>query len=318
MSKQLPMAKDGKYQPNPTIVAWWENNNLTMAKIAKRSGFHEGTISKYLAGTYPTDVTEIERSLLDIIDSDSRKQTWSDFYFDTEVTETTIAMLDLIRSSCDIGLLTGAAGLGKTKGGRRYSIQNKTAILIELSEGLGDNYSIIRKLFDSMDIRSFKKEKGGITRGEFLTKRLVNSERIIIIDNAQRATLSGLRWLFDLHDAAGVPIGLIGNPELLDRIAGSDQLYSRVGIRVDVGGFGKINMDWLDVAAQKMLENMWPGYPTELLIIAQETARQPGHLRRLVKQIRAGIRLSQSPRWKSKPAAAFIEARSLIGKPDEE
>jgi hypothetical protein len=311
----LTTTKDGiKTQ----VEKWRKANNYSMATIAKRTGFHEGTISKYLSDTYNGDATEIERTLMDIMESDSRKQTWKEFYFDTEVSETTFGMLDLIRTSCDIGLITGAAGLGKSTASRKYATQNKSAIFIELSEGLGDNHSIIRKLFDSLDIRNFNRVKGGITRGEFLTNRLKNSERIIIIDQAQRATLSGLRWLFDLHDLAGVPIALIGNPEVLTRIAGSDQLHSRVGIRVDVGGSGKKDMDWLDEAAATMLKQMWPDYPKELLIIAQETAHQPGHLRRLVKQIRAGIRLSQTSRWKNKQAAAFIEARTLIGKPDEE
>ncbi len=314
MSNQL-ITTDGTKQK---IEAWRKSKGYTMATIAKRTGFHEGTISKYLSGTYQGDATEIERTLMDIIESDSRKQSWQEFYFDTEVTETTFGMLDLIRTSCDIGLITGAAGLGKSTASRKYAQQNKTAIFIELSEGLGDNHSIIRKLFDSLDVRNFHRVKGGLTRGEFLTNRLKNSERIIVIDQAQRATLAGLRWLFDLHDVAGIPIALIGNPEVLTRISVSDQLHSRVGIRVDVGGVGKKDMDWLDDAAVTMLEKMWPDHPKELRIIAMETARQPGHLRRLVKQIRAGIRLSQTPRWKNKQAAAFIEARTLIGKPEEE
>jgi hypothetical protein len=74
----------------------------------------------------------------------------------------------------------------------------------------------------------------------------------------------------------------------------------------------------LDDAAEKMLSKMWPGYPREMLIIAQETARKPGHLRLLESQIRIGLLLFKSSKWKDKPSAAFINARTLVGKQEEE
>jgi len=165
-----------------------------------------------------------------------------------------------------------------------------------------------------METRAWTRKSGDLTRGEFVMERLKNSGRLIIVDNAQRATLSGLRWLLDLHDYAGVPVALIGNPDVLARLDGSDQLSSRIGLRKDIGTACD---DWIDAAADALLAAMWPKAPEEVKLLARETARGTGHLRRLVKQLRITIKLCESPAWSGKAAKAFIEARALVGAVEE-
>ena len=102
---------------------------------------------------------------------------------------------------------------------------------------------------------------------------------------------------------------------MLGKVASSDQLSSRIGLRMDIGVKG---FDWIDEATDKILDAMWPKAPHEIRLLARESARQPGHLRRLVKQLRIAIRLCEAAAWKSKQAAAFVEARALIGTPEED
>lgn len=298
------------------FAEWMQNTNATLAQVAKRAGYNEATISRYITGTMTGDRDALERAIADMLDADSRRQSWRDFYFDSVGTERTETLLDLIREACDIGLVTSAAGMGKTSAAKHYASTHESTILLTLSEGCGDNWTIIRMLFNALHVRNWSRAKHG-TRGEVVTERLHRSERLLIVDNAQRATLSGLRWLFDLHDATGIPIALIGNPEVLSRIAGSDQLSSRIGLRTDIGmQAGKQSLQWLDAAADSILEEMWPKAPPEVALLAREAARQEGHLRRLVKQLRLAIRLTEAPAWEGKQAAAFVESRSLIGAPD--
>jgi len=301
------------------FASWRSDRNMSMAAAAKRCGYNESTISRYLAGTMTGDQAGLERSLRDMMEAEARRQTWSDVYIETRGCQDTETLLDLIRGACDIGLITGAAGLGKTTACRHYAATHESAILVTLSEGCGDNWSLIRLLFDQLDMRGWSRSRGGRTRGEAVIDRLKGSERLVIVDNAQRATLSGLRWLFDLADSSGIPIALVGNPEVLARVAGSDQLSSRIGLRSDIGlRGGKAGLSWLDSAADALLAAMWPEAPAEVRLLSQETARQPGHLRRLTKQLRIAIRLSSARAWHRSHAAAFVEARTLIGAQTEE
>jgi len=102
---------------------------------------------------------------------------------------------------------------------------------------------------------------------------------------------------------------------VLGKLSGSDQLSSRIGIRQDIGGG---DTDWLNGATGMMLASMWPNAPQEVHLLAQESARQPGHLRRLVKQLRIAIRLTENPAWRNKQAGAFVQARTMIGTPEDE
>jgi len=297
------------------LGVWIGANGFTLAAVAKRVGFSEATISRYLAGNYNGDIKALETVIEEVMDADSRRQAWKDFYVHTKGVDATISTLGLIRDACDIGLITGAAGLGKTTACNRYAAQNKSAIMLTLSEGYGDNWTVIRRLFDALEVRSWSRKNGEATRADCIVNRLRNSNRIIIVDNAQRATLSGLRWLMDLHDATGLPIALIGNPEVLARLAVSDQLTSRIGLRHDIGSDAA---NWIKTAADEIVSVMWPEVPREVRLLAHETARASGHLRTLVKQLRIAIKLTDAPAYRNKHAAAFVEARTLVGAGGEE
>lgn len=311
--------KSGEMMAEPVrnrFDAWMRETGATMGQVARRTGYNEATISRYIADTMTGDRDALERALVDMLDADARRQSWKRFYVSTQGTERTEALLDLIREACDIGLVTSAAGMGKTTAALHYAATHESAILLTLTEGAGSNWTIIRMLLEALRVRGWSRTKHG-TRSEVIIARLAKSERLIIVDNAQRATLSGLRWLFDLHDESGIPIALIGNPDVLTRLAGSDQLASRIGLRTDIGlQKGKLSIEWLNAAADAILAEMWPRAPKEVGLLAREAARQEGHLRRLVKQLRIAIRLTEAPDWKGKQAAAFVEARSLIGTPD--
>jgi len=124
--------------------------------------------------------------------------------------------------------------------------------------------------------------------------------------------MSGLRWLFDFHDATGVSIALVGNPEVLDRLSGNDQMSSRIGFKQDIAemlGKGA----WLDLAADRMVSSMWPKAAQDIGLLARETARKQGHLRTLNKQLRIAIRLCETDEYSGKYAKAFVSARHLIG-----
>lgn len=285
-------------------------NGLTLKRLGARVGKSEAFVSRYFSDTPVGNLEEFERAVLDMLDSDQRKRTWAEIYFDTEAVKMCNMVFDIIREAADIGLVHGPAGIGKTTACERYANDHKTVIHFVANEGNGHAYGVIAGIWAKVETRFYdpKKQK----RGEFLREKLTGSERLIIVDNAQRLNMSGLRLLFDFHDATGVSIALVGNPEVLDRMRGNDQMTSRIGFKQDIaemldrGG-------WLDKASDKMIAAMWPKAASDIGPLARETARKQGHLRTLKKQLRIAIRLCETDAYRGKPGKAFVEARHLIG-----
>lgn len=286
------------------------SHGLTLRRLGARVGKSEAFVSRYLGDTPVGDIEQFERAVVDMLDSAQRKRTWAEIYFDTAAIHTINMVFDIIRESADIGLVHGPAGIGKTTACERYAKDHKTVIHFVADEGNGHAYGVIAGIWKAIETRFYdpKKQK----KAEFLREKLTGSERLIIVDNAQRLNMSGLRWLFDFHDATGVSIALVGNPEVLDRMRGNDQMTSRIGFKQDIaemldrGG-------WLDKASDKMVAAMWPKALSDIAPLARETARKQGHLRTLKKQLRIAIRLCETDAYRGKPGKAFTEARHLIG-----
>lgn len=292
-----------------------EQHALTLRQIGQRLGKNEGFVSKYLNGVGEGDIAAFESRVMDMLARESRKRTWAAVYFPTDAVEACCTAFDLVREASDIGLLTGPAGIGKSVAVQQYLSEHRTVIGFTATEGNGTQYDVQRGIASCLDMRKFNSRQARI--GDYLRDKLSGSERLVIIDNAQRIFLSGLRWIMDFHDATGVSFCLVGNPEVMDRLAGRDQLVSRIGIKQDISdALGK--RDWTDHAADAMVSAMWPKAASDISILARESARKPGHLRTLNKQLKIAIRLCETPAYKNKFARAFVTSRHLIGADTEE
>lgn len=297
------------------LAAYQADQGLTLKELGSRVGKSEAFVSRYLGGdaTAVGDVEAFERAVVDMLDNAVRKRRWEEIFFQTEAIKTCYIVFDLIRESSDIGLVTGPAGIGKSTASRKYAAENKTVISFVAEESNGMSWGVVGGICSCLDMRKW--QPGKMKRAEFVREKLTGSERLIIVDNAQRLCGSGLRWLFDLHDHTGVSIALVGNPEVLDKLKHSDQLLSRIGFKQDIGEMtGKGS--WLDDAADKMVQAMWPASAKEIGLLARETAHKQGHLRTLNKQLRIAIRLVEAEAYRGKIGKAFVDARHLIGADD--
>ena len=297
------------------LLAWRDKNALTLKQVGRRLNINEGFVSKYLNGVPEGDVGAFEARVADMLARDRRKRTWDDIYFETEAAVACHTVFDLIRESSDIGLVYGPAGVGKSKASRRYAEEHGTVIAFTGEEGRGGPYAVQRGIASGLDMRKWNRRE--VTRSDYLAKKLAGSERLVIIDNAQRIDISGLRWLMDFHDRTGVSFALVGNPEVLERLKGKDQLYSRIGVKADISeSLG--DAAWMDRAADDMVAAMWPGAAADIGLLAREAARKPGHLRTLNKQLKIAIRLCETDAYRGRYARAFVESRHLIGADSEE
>ena len=305
------------------LEKFYETSGLSMAAIATKSGYSESYVSRYLnTESAPVgDVEGFEAAVSDMMAAAARRRKWDNVFFDTEAVDRCLLMFDLIDQSNEVGLIYGPAGIGKTVASKRHAMQHETAIYICIREGDGAWYGLVRELWQQIDTRGFTaKVKSSTSKAGYIAKKLNASERLLIVDNAQRLSISGIKWLMDMQDDAGFGLALVGNADILDKVASCDQLSSRIKIRRNVllDGEDRKQLGWLDDAADKMVRAMWPAATKDILRLARESARQEGHLRRLNSQLRIAIRLSETASYAGRQAAAFVEARHLLVTPTAE
>jgi DNA transposition AAA+ family ATPase len=286
---------------------------LTLKQLGRKLGYSESMVSRYFSDDPAGDIPAFESAVADMLAADNRKQQWDEIYFRTRAIDECMLMFDLIRAARDIGIISSESGIGKTVACHRYAAANSTALMISATEWASNRFGVQRLLWDQLDTR--KHDPSAESKAEHIIRRLSNSDRLIIIDNAQRVQISGLRWLLDFADVTHCPVALVGNPaQILDRLRSDPALSSRIGIRTEISTDPKDKeaSAWLVDAADEMVKAMWPDSFSEIRTLAREAARQPGHLRRLNKQLRIAIRMSESPSWGKTRAAAFAYSRTLL------
>lgn len=301
---------------NPEIKhaldTWMIDNNLTLKSVGKKLACSESMVSLYFSDKPVGDLVKFEESVIDMLAAESRKRELSNSFFQTYAAEQCFTLFDLIRSANDVGIIYGTPGIGKTEASRQYAKLNPTCIRVEIPEWKANRFGIAKLLYAEFDQRKQKVKEG---KCDFLARKLKNADRLVIIDNAQRVPLSGLRWLMDFNDATGTPFALVGNPEqILARLKTDAALSSRVGLCSSIcTDTTKAEVKrWMFAAADKMIKSMWPEAFKDIQKLAHECVLKVGHLRRLRKQISHAIRIAESPAWKGSNDAAFAYARSLL------
>jgi len=213
------------------LAAAREEDNLSISRMAQQIGYSSSVLSQYLAGSYPGDSARFERRAEDWLRARDRKRRIGVPLIESEATRTVMAALETIRRTNDVGVIYGDAGIGKTSGITLYLEENPTCLHITLSRWARTDAQIERMTFAAMGDGGWK---GNTPRAEFLVEKLRGSNRLLIVDNAHKATAAGLEWLFDLHDETRIPIALVGNEEVIRPIQANDQRFSRVGLKQPV------------------------------------------------------------------------------------
>jgi DNA transposition AAA+ family ATPase len=254
------------------------NPPLTNRDLARELGIGVTQISKYLNKNPDWDVTDLESTIEDVLKAATlRRAGDSQEMIKTSVTQQINAVCETIRKTNDIGLIFGPAGTGKTVAIAMYAKEMPSAIVITLTKWAANAHGIERLIFEALETRTFKKSKK--SRAGWLLGRLRKSNRILIVDNAHRLTKSGREWLFDFQDATGIPIALVGNPEVLDAIEDNDQQFSRIGI------VQSVKLKDSSAIATRILAESAPAANEHIGDLVRTIASKKGHLRSLKKHL---------------------------------
>lgn len=160
---------------------------------------------------------------------------------------------DAVRKHRVIGVCHGPAGVGKTISARRYAHWDQAETLLtewgprdpadtKVYAALARSRAVFYTPTVGITLRELRCDLPRLISradisielhvkppGVLASRRRANHVQLIIVDEAERLTVTALEYLRDLFDRDGLGLILIGMPGIDKRLERYPQLYSRVG-----------------------------------------------------------------------------------------
>lgn len=207
----------------------------TATYVSRYRGFHEGK--------WTGSLVNFESAVAELLMKEELMQ-GDDMTLSNEgfCVKSVFEYLDFIHQNRHIGVGYGPAGKGKTCAGRLYAASHTTCVYLHIWDWTTGRDKLISELFSAARVRCAKQE----SKAEALVRTFRDSDRLIIIDNAQRLTARSRKFLMDFFDATRTPIAMLGNQEIVKQFEANDQHASRLGRCIDVTDAGGENRAHID------------------------------------------------------------------------
>lgn len=206
-------------------------------QISKETTLSTSVISQFLKGTYNGNNEEVAKILTRYLElADKRNFNIKHVSFNTELrnTESVLFACNYAHTRNDITLVCGDAGAGKTTALRYYEDNNVGVVFVTANSCTSSATSILNLICNRIG-------KTVTGRKDLLMTTLIsyfkNTNRLIIIDEADHLTLPALQAVRNLNDEAEIGIVLSGNNKIYNQmIIGSksselQQLRTRIIVR---------------------------------------------------------------------------------------
>lgn len=226
---------------NPVLQArtreYMEATGTSQAELARRLGMtNSSTLSRWLNSSYSGDVEKVERSLEEYFrvqsEADKAAEKAAPYrpagdYVPTSISEDVYQSIKYCQLHRCVTVLHGDAGVGKTKGAQKFLRENPSStIYISVTPSTSNLNGVIRLLARALKIPERGNKMDLMLE---IRERLANTNKVVIVDEAQFLKLPAieeLRTLSDMDSMTGTPgngVCLIGNSQVYDRIQGKAQ-----------------------------------------------------------------------------------------------
>lgn len=209
-----------------------QNTGISATKIAKDIGYSPAVLSQWLRGIYKGNIADIDNAVKSYISLQKEKNSLRAVEIPFVPIENAKVVFSVVRRAQidhKIVLITSESGYGKTESLRQYSNRNSGTIFIETDS------TFTSKILISYLHKTLGYGGHGTKHSMFqeIITSLTGSNRVIIIDEADRLGYESLELLRRLHDKTRIGLVLAGAPVLVENIRGSKgefaQLYTRIG-----------------------------------------------------------------------------------------
>lgn len=208
----------------------------SQAEVAKSIGLSSATLSGFIRGSYAGDMNEVAERIVNYLGRQEKRQAapQEPGFVETSIASEILTVAEFTHTRRTIGLIYGDAGIGKTLALIQYAVNHPgNVVFLRARVDLKSAGAIVTEIMEKLGKRDYGSRRIEVTA---VIQTLKGSDRMIIIDEAQRLSYSAIETLRDIHDEAGVGLLLAGNRDIYDRMRGRKgalfaQLFSRVGMR---------------------------------------------------------------------------------------
>ncbi|KAA5957782.1 MULTISPECIES: AAA family ATPase [unclassified Pantoea] len=296
------------------VIQFMEGSGYTQKQVAAKSNLSTATVSQYLSGTYKGNISTIEAKLRDFLFREAKRLHGDVEFVPTTLAKTVLEIIDITHSDCDIGVIYGAAGIGKSMALREYALRDSAAILIEADPGYTAKV-LLQELCIKLRV---KKTSGTIHElSERCIEALQGTGWIVMIDEAELLPYRALEVMRRIQDCAHCGLLLAGMPRLLLNLMGSrgeyEQLYSRVSLALDLDDMKQLSeeSDFNDILTN-ILKGGLPDYVLTDEVLAAFRKESGGNYRRMYKLARSVIRASKTRNLPVSPLVIEKYGKMLI------
>ncbi len=231
------------------LFALQKRQQLSDERLGRKLGYEATYVSRYRAfheGKWRGSLPKFEDAIASLLMKEELMQgddmTLSEDGF---CVKSVFEFLDFIHQNRHIGVGYGPAGPGKTCAGKLYAAKNPTCVYLHIWDWTTGRDKLINELTRAALVRCGKNE----SKAEALVRTFRDSDRLIILDNAQILTTRSRKFLMDFFDATRTPIAMLGNQEIVKKFELNDQHASRLGRCIDVTDAGGENRSRVDKAS---------------------------------------------------------------------
>jgi len=258
--------------------------SLSNSIIAAGCGKSETMISQYLNDKYPGDVAGLEVVLCAWLRDRQITRASGIATIETDITRTVARKLEEIRLASELGVITGPAGIGKSRAEALYLKSHPVAISFR---AIAWHCGINALAYDLCQAASIFRLGSGQKRWDVVIEKTTGSGRLLIIDDAHELSQRALQCAVDYHEETGNPVALVGLPALKRKLLRDDRRARRVG------DFYELAIKDPSALVEHLVSTLAPdanGERADLVKLATAVATGPGAFGALEKQLKYAAR----------------------------
>jgi len=207
-----------------------EGRGISLTKLSSSLGISTSALSQWINDTYSGNVNKIETAVKSFLEHEREKLSVKKRRFKFVMTMPAKRLFEVARLchiKCEPGVAYGQSGIGKTTAVMEYVRKYPATVLIE-----SDQTCTLKTILSTLN-RKLGFSGAGSTNSLFMecVEKLKDSDRLVIIDEAEHLSIRALEQLRRLNDFAHIGVLFVGMPRLMHKFQGLrgtfEQIFNR-------------------------------------------------------------------------------------------